>query len=86
VKMSIVSNTSGKIVAASFTTYDPVQTVGRKVTDQIKIPDGHRMHHVTLPVELADEILSGNFAKAFSRYTLEVKGKKAVLKPQVSKK
>ena len=85
-KMSIVTNSSGKIVAASFTSSNPVQMVDRKVTDQIKTPDGHRVHHVNLPVELADEILSGNFAKAFSRYTLEVKGKKAVLKPQISKK
>ena len=63
-----------------------MQTAGRQATDGIKIPQGHRVHQVNLPAELADEFLSGNFARAFSRYTLEVKGKKATLKPQGSKK
>src|SRR6266478_4843960 len=85
-KISVISNSSGEIVGASFTPPKLARPVDPRGTDEIKVPEGHRVHHVNLPAELADEFLSGNFARAFSQYTLEVKGKKAILTRQVSKK
>jgi len=86
VKISVISDRAGKIVGASFSPATGRSAAGPRVTDQIQIPDGHRVHQLALPPELAEEFLSGNFAQALSKCTLEIKGKSAKLKPAVSKK
>jgi hypothetical protein len=85
-KISIISDPSGKIVAASFSPANATLPAGQHATDQIRTPRGHRVHEVSVPLELAGEFLSGNLAQALSNCTLEIKGKKAKLKPEGSKK
>jgi hypothetical protein len=85
-KISIISDPSGKIVAASFSPANTPLLASQYATDQIKMPRGHRVHEVGVPPELASEFLSGNLAQVLSKCTLEIKGKKAILKPQRSKK
>ena len=85
-KISVISDRAGKIVGASFSPATGRSAAGPRVTDQIQIPDGHRVDQLALPPELAEEFLSGNFAQALSKCTLEIKGKSAKLKPTVSKK
>ena len=84
--ISIISDPSGHIVAAAFSAANAPLPANHYATDQIKIPRGHRVHEVAVPPELASELLSGNLAQALSKCTLEIKGKKATLKPEGSKK
>jgi hypothetical protein len=79
-KMSVVSDSSGKIVAASFTPPEMAQRLP-SVADAIKIPEGHRVDELALPADLVSELLTGNFAQAFARYTVELKGTEATLRP-----
>jgi hypothetical protein len=85
-KISIISDPSGKIVAASFSPANAPLPASQYATDQIKIPRGHRLHEVSVTPEFAGEFLSGNLAQALSNCTIEMKGKKATLKPERSKK
>lgn len=85
-KISIISDPSGKIVAASFSPANAPLPASHYAADQIKIPRGHRAHEVAVPPELASEFLSGDLARALSKCSLEIKGKKATLKPEGSKK
>lgn len=84
-KISVISDRVGKIVGASFSPASGRSAAGPAVSDQIQIPDGHRVHQLTLPAEFAEEFLSGKFAHALSKCTLEIKGKNAKL-TAVSKK
>jgi len=86
VKISVISDSEGKIVAASFSPANAALPPGHRAVDVADVPAGHRVHEVNLPPELASEVLSGNFARAFSHCTLEIKGKKATLAPKASKK
>ena len=85
-KISVISDGQGRIVAASFTALNAAPTAGHQVVDQATVPSGHRVHEVEAPPELAAEILSGNFARAISTCTLEIKGKNATLRSKASKK
>ena len=85
-KISIISDPSGKIVAASFPLANAPLPAGQHATDEIRIPRGHRLHEVSVPPEIASEFLSGSLAQALSKCTLEIKGKKATLKLAGSKK
>jgi hypothetical protein len=87
VKISVISDSAGKIVAASYSIPNAMQPAGNKgAADKVAVPAGHRVHEVTLPPDLANEVLSGNFARAMSHCTLEIKGKKATLTPKAPKK
>jgi hypothetical protein len=85
-KISVLTNASGQIVGAFFTPPNARQPVGRAGVDQIKIPEKHRVHEVSVPPELAGELLEGKVATALFDYHLELKGETATLKPHASKK
>jgi hypothetical protein len=71
-KLSVVLNSTGEIVAASISGINPapLQAVGPYAMDQLVLPSGHSVQELDMPPELAKALLEGNFSEAFQHYTL----------------
>ena len=78
-KISVIVNGKGKIVAALIPT-PARQAVGPYAADNLKLPDGHQMHQVSAPPELADAFLDGTFSEEFKHFEFLHEGRKAILK------
>lgn len=85
-KISVIANSAGEIIGASFDLPGAAQLPGHAGADKINARDGQQVHEVTLPDELANEILSGNAGRALSNCKLEIKSGKATLITKPSKK
>jgi hypothetical protein len=81
-KFSVVVNSKGEIVAASIPNDGriPVSVAGPRAMDELRLPDGHSMHELNMPTELAEAFLGGKFNEAFQNYTLMHEGGKPTLK------
>jgi hypothetical protein len=78
-KLSVVVNPGGEIVGAAIPG-GPHPAVGPYALDELKIPDGHKMHEVNAPPELAKAFLDGNFSDTFEHFKLAHEGGTAFLK------
>jgi hypothetical protein len=71
-KLSIMVNPQGEIVAASIANNDrtPTRAAGPHAVDELRLPAGHSMQELDMPPELAKAFVDGTFSEAFQKYTL----------------
>jgi hypothetical protein len=71
-KLSVMVNPQGEIVAASIANNDrtPTRAAGPHAVDELRLPAGHSMQELDMPPDLAKAFLDGKFSEAFQKYTL----------------
>jgi hypothetical protein len=79
-KLSVVVNPKGEIVAASIPIRDPASAGNLHAMDQLRLPEGHKAHELNMPSDLANAFLDGRFSEAFEHYKLVHEGGEAILK------
>ena len=81
-KLSVVVNPNGDIVAASIPTHGLGTTPagGHRGMDQLTLPAGHGSHELSMPADLAKAFLDDKFSEVFHHYVVAHEGGKPTLK------
>ena len=71
-KLSIIVNQQGEIVAASIANSHrtPTAAVSAHAVDELRLPIGHSKQELDMPPDLAEAFLDGKFNEVFQKYTL----------------
>jgi hypothetical protein len=77
--ISVIVNAKGEIVGAAIPS-EPRPTVGPGGVDELKLPEDHTIHELSMPSELAKAFVDGKFTETFQHYKLIEEAGKVTLK------